>query len=262
MNTLNQIRNFNSVYEAKKFSNISVYNKETKNFLINYGKIKKTKIDIIGFPRAIFSKKLKKKSYSDEKRLNVLFYYFEHDRGFGNQTQNEMKRNNWMNLRDDVVETLFELAKNYHNKLSITIKSKTFDLFSDYSRQIMNENLDNLKFLYGGTGHQLLNNADLVISFNTSATYESMVAEKKLIVPLFKNFQKKKYKDAILKVPKQIIVDSKIKLREKIKESIMQHVSKKKDKNNFNLYRPYIKKYFGDYYNSDLSGIKFINKSF
>jgi len=167
-----------------------------------------------------------------------------------------------MNLRDDVVETLFELAKSYHNKMFITIKSKTLDLFSDYSRQMMDKNLDNFKFLYGGTGHQLLNNADLVISFNTSATYESMVAEKKLIVPLFKNFQKKKYKDAILKVPKQIIVNSKIKLREKIEESYKQHVSKKKKKNNFNLYRPYIKKYFGDYYKSDLMGIKFINKNF
>ena len=233
----------NQLQEIKNFHKIAVYNNLMKNYFIKWGRINKNKIDVIGMPRSFFSRNNVTKKNNKNNKFNILFYYFERDRGINNKTKKDIQLNNWDEIRDGVLDSLYKLAKN-NSKLNISVKSKAYDLFSNFAKRVMDYNIENLNFYYEGSGHNFLKSNDIVISFNSTTTYEAMLAEKNILIPIFKKYSNIKYNKRILSVPKTIVVKSQKELETKI-QYYFKH--KKFNKPRLNIYHKHIVKYFGDY---------------
>ncbi len=184
----------------KYFSSISVYNNLMKKIFIKIDKKNKNKISVNGCPR-IQDYEIKKKY---KKKINtLLFLAFEEKRGIPSWNKNV----NWKLSYNRVIKILNDLAKNNQIK-NIIIKNKQ-NLIYKSEDQIS----DKIKVYNTGTSEKLINQADIIIGHNSTATIEALANGKHVMVPLFEGSKYKKY---LFNFQDEVIYTSDKKMKNKI----------------------------------------------
>ena len=173
---------FNDKSSASK---ISVYSEKQKNILIKSKIADKKQIVVNGCPRSDFSFKLR----SLEPKKNIIVYYLI-EKSRSNNLISKKFSTNWSILYNKTLNWLLEYAKNKPD-ITLILKGKT-----GIHNKLINKNnfSENCIFIDGGTGEKLLKNAKVVIAFNSTIVFESILANRNLIVPNFnkENIKKKK----------------------------------------------------------------------
>ena len=190
----------------KYFSKISVYNNTMKKMMVAMDENNISKIYVNGYPRIIDFQQNKK---TIKKIKNILFLSFNPISGIP-----ENKNINFLNFQfsfDKVVSILNDLAKN--KKIHIMIKKKNNKMYK--SQEKLSKNI---KVFETGTSEKFINKADIIIGHNSSSTVEALVNGKIVMVPFFEN--KSKLKKYLYKFSKDIIYNSKEKMKNKIESLI------------------------------------------
>ena len=92
----------------------------------------------------------------------MVFYLIEYNRG---QVFGYDKQVNWKKLYKQTLKYLFKFAKK-NPEIQIILKGKTGIHKKDHAE--LNNLPQNCIFIEGGTGHELLKNASVVIAFNSA----------------------------------------------------------------------------------------------
>ena len=120
---------------------------------------------------------------------------------------------NWHLSYNKVIKILNEFAKN--KELSIVIKRKNKFTYKTHLK------IDKrIKIYEDGHANEFVNNADIIITQNSSATIDSLINGKIVMVPFFENKNMKKF---LYNFNKDIIYTS----EEKMKKSIRNLINKK-----------------------------------
>ena len=239
-----EIKKFSMYHHMfKYFSNISVYNNLMKNVFIKIDKTNTKKISVNGFPR-INDYKIKN-SYQ-KKIKTILFLSFENKRGI--PYFKKYKNLNWELSYDGVINILNELS--YNKKINIIIKNKhNLTYKSDYK---INKKI---KIFRDATAAKLINQSDIIIGQNSTATIEALANGKHVMIPLFEN--KNIYKKYLFNFNNKIIYDSEKKMKKRILTLINKKVTFPLRSNiNNNM----LKYYFGYLKNTSNKYVNFLNK--
>jgi hypothetical protein len=239
-----EIKEFSKYHHMfKYFSSISVYNNLMKNTFIKIDKTNAKKISVNGFPR--INDYIIKNSYQ-KKIKNILFLSFENRRGIPNFKK--YKNLNWQLSYDGVINILNELSHN--KKVNIIIKNKhNLTYKSDYK---INRKI---RISRDTTAAKLINQSDIIIGQNSSATIEALANGKHVMIPLFEN--KKIYKKYLFNFNNKIIYDS----EKKMKKYILTLINKKVTFPLSNIINNNtLKYYFGDLKNTHERYVNFLNK--
>jgi hypothetical protein len=161
---------------------IAVYNADAKQMLIESGIAKPWQITVTGCPRMDFSHSYRNNHRERSKNPVFLYYMITPIAGLtGSISKEEMKRLNWNKMIDKVNATIVKFASE-HPEVRMIAKGKT-----GYStRQIDRFGGDlpsNFEVIKDGAGHKLLEQADVVIGFNSTAVLEAVAAGIPTIVP-------------------------------------------------------------------------------
>jgi len=196
-------RNYNDRSLAHK---ISVYSKSQKKILINSKISHKNQVTVNGCARSDYAFKLRKKI---PKYKNIVFYLIEYKRG----THKHLNINvNFNSLLEKTIKYLKQFAiKN--PDINVILKGKTgvHSKKKDYSGFFPK----NCHFIDGGSGEKLLENASIVIAFNTTIVFETILSNRNLIIPNF-NLEYKNKKQFLHKVNKKYLVNTKKEFFKKI----------------------------------------------
>ena len=179
---VNIYKKFNDKSSATK---ISVYSESQKKILIKSKIANKKQIVVNGCPRSDYSFNLRK---IEPKHNNILYYIIEKSR-----SRNLISKKfniNWNNLYDDTLDYLIEYAKKNPN-IRLILKGKT-----GIHNKLLNKKFltKNCIFINGGTGEKYLKDAKVVIAFNSTSVFETILSNRNLIIPNFnhENFKNKK----------------------------------------------------------------------
>ena len=192
----------------KYFKKIAVYNDLTKKKFIGMDKTTSRKIILGGCPRMLDFVSNKK-----EKKIvkNILFLSFPSTSWPPSFKENRLL--NWHLSYNKVIKILNEFAKN--KELSIVIKRKNKFTYKTHLK------IDKrIKIYEDGHANEFVNNADIIITQNSSATIDSLINGKIVMVPFFENKNMKKF---LYNFNKDIIYTS----EEKMKKSIRNLINKK-----------------------------------
>ena len=224
------------------FNDISVYNERTKKKFIRLDKNSAKKISVNGCPR--IEDFISKKKYYKQPRT-ILFLAFDVRRGI-----TKIKSNSHLNFNlsfNTVVKMLNNLANNKKLKIIIKYKHNSGD-------KIDNKISKKIKIFKTGSAEKFINNADIIIGHNSSATIEALVSGKCVMVPFIeKNLKLRKY---LLNFDNDIVYTSETQMRKKILNLINKKVmfplnNKKYDKT--------IQYYLGNPKNITERYLKFLN---
>ena len=224
------------------FTDISVYNERTKKKFIRLDKNSAKKISVNGCPR--IEDFISKKKYYKQPRT-ILFLAFDVRRGI-----TKIKSNSHLNFNlsfNTVVKMLNNLANNKKLKIIIKYKHNSGD-------KIDNKISKKIKIFKTGSAEKFINNADIIIGHNSSATIEALVNGKYVMVPFIeKNLKLRKY---LLNFNSDIVYTSETQMRKKILNLINKKVmfplnNKKYDKT--------IQYYLGNPKNITERYLKFLN---
>lgn len=229
---------------CKYFTSISVYNELAKKKFIKLDKTNTKKIIVNGCPR-IKDYIIKKKYYKKPK--TILFLSFDNKKGIIKYKQNNNL--NWNISYNKIIEILNELSNN--KDLNIIIKEK------HNSIKKVNKQIDKrIKVFKAGTAERFINQADIIIGHNSSATIEALVNGKYVMVPFFENNLKlRKY---LLNFHDDIIYTSEKKMKQKILNLINKKVVFPSNNNKHNKTIQY---YLGDPKNITEKYLNFLNKN-
>lgn len=222
----------------KSFNNITkvaVYNKSLKDQLTKYNLVSKKKIEVVGFPRGIYSLRKKKKKIT---QIDTILYFMI------SPYAATLKKVSWAKISDSVEKTLFEFAKD-NPKLKFIFKGKT----GIHSKKIeyfkKNYNFPNVDFIDGGVGHNLITSSSIVIGFNSVSVMESIISENEVIVPFFKRFRKKPYLEFAYIYDTRLFANDEDDLKNKILKKLK---TKKPEPKKY--YQKIINRYFDDVQNA------------
>jgi len=186
----------------KYFTDISVYNERTKERFIRLDKENSKKISVNGCPRVLDF--ITNKKYYKKPRT-ILFLSFDIRRGI-----TKIKKNKDLNFKlsfNRVVKILNELSDNKDLNIIVKYKHNSGD-------KINNQFSKNIKIFKTGSAEKFINQADIIIGHNSSATIEALVNGKHVMVPFFeKNLKLRKY---LLNFNNDIVYTSGVKMRNKI----------------------------------------------
>ena len=228
----------------KYFTSISVYNELAKKKFIKLDKANIKKIIVNGCPR-IKDYILKNKYYKKPK--TILFLSFDNKKGILKYKKN--KNLNWSTSYNEVIKILNELSNN--KSLNIIIKEKHNSI-----NKINNQIDKRIKIFKAGTAERFINQADIIIGHNSSATIEALVNGKYVMVPFFENDLKlRKY---LLNFNSDIIYTSEKKMKKKILNLVTKKVVFPLDNN---IHNKTIRYYFGDPKNIIKKYSNFLNKN-
>ena len=233
--------------QHKSFNNltkVAVYNSSSKKQLIKHKLIEGKKISIVGFPRGIYS--LRKKKNSFVHKDTILYFMIS-------SYASTLRKVSWSKIASIVEKTLFELAKT-NSKIQFIFKGKT----NMHTEKIKNlrkyNNLSNVKYIDGGSGHNLITSRSIVIGFNSTAIMESLISDNDIIVPFFKKFRKPPYLEyAHVYNPKLFVNDE-----NDFKNKIIQKLKNRKKIEDKTFYQKIIKHYFDDIQNAPRKLRKFL----
>ena len=177
-------------YEGYK---ISVYNDSQKEVITNSGFAEVWRVEVVGCPRVNASHRKRNIIPDSEGIVTILYYLINEEAGLPSYIENGItkrgvKKNNsvytWKPMVELVDQTLFDLAKNNSN-LRLILKTKT-GFTKMQLKNFDTKNLpENIEIIKEGAGHDLLDEAHVVVGFNSTAVLEAVAAGRKTIVPLF-----------------------------------------------------------------------------
>ncbi|MDC1170491.1 hypothetical protein OAT35_03840, partial [Candidatus Pelagibacter sp.] len=198
----------------KKFNNkslsykISVYTESQKKILIKSKIAHKNQIAVVGTPRSDYAFRLRKAA---PKEKVIVFYLIEFNRF---TFISGPKKKSWNKLYNQTLRYLYNFAKINPN-IQIILKGKTG--VHNKNQSNLNNLPQNCRFIDGGSGHSLLNNASVVIAFNSTIVFEAIASNRNLIIPNFNN-ENKIYKNILHKIDNKVhFVNSEIQFYKKIK---------------------------------------------
>lgn len=179
---------------------IAVYSNLAKKILTESNYINKNKVEVVGCSRLEESFSFKKKIPKNQ----ILYYAVQSDRGlphkfiktFGEKFFKDLKphkfynsKYNWNDLHLKTLRVLKKFAINNPNTL-IIIKNKV---------GANNNNTDylnlpkNIKVIFDGVGHRLIESSKIVIGWNTTSIMEGIAANRFILLPYY-HFRKNNFK--------------------------------------------------------------------
>ena len=187
---------------------ISVYSEIQKKILIKSKIVKKNQVVVNGCPRSDYAFRLR--NIKPQKNI-IVYYMIENSRG-SDLISNKIKVN-WTKLYYQTLKYLLEYAKN-NSDIRLILKGKTgVHSKNQFSSKFLPKNCS---FIDGGTGEKLLENAKVVIAFNSTIVLEAIASNRNLIIPNFNN-EKEKKKEFLYKINiKKCFANSKKQFNKKI----------------------------------------------
>ena len=238
----------------KNISKISVYNEMTYKNLIKNNIFKKEQIKITGMPRALYS--IKKNDYNVGE--NITFFLISKKAGFPLKKDllpKHLRSFDWDNLNQEILFSLAKLSLKYP-KLKFIVKGKSgaLDEYSYLKEKFKNSRLN---FLFGGTGHNLIKSSILVIAFNSTTVFETILNKKKIIILYFKKYRIQKLNKFVYNFPLSLCANDSIQLTSDIENTLNSNSNKKyyENKGNHKL----IYDYLGDIKRSRANIKNFLN---
>ncbi len=208
-------RNYIGRYQGKK---IGVYSNDEKKELIKDKIAKKNQINVIGCSRLDKSFRLRDETPENQ----ILYYIIDNHRGLPNRffkiygtkffqkliDKDHTKNFSWKKQHLETLKILKDFAiKN--PKVKIILKGKQGNKIDKSEYQNLPSNI---KFFYGGIGHNLIHKSKIIIGLNTTALLEGIAANRFILIPFFfkkkSNFIKKCYLELKLK-PKNYFYSNK-----------------------------------------------------
>ena len=101
-----------------------------------------------------------------------------------------------------------------------------------------------LNFLFGGAGHNLIKSSLLVIAFNSTTIFETILNKKKIIIPYFKKYRIKKLNKFVYNYPMSICVNNSAQLISNIEKMLNSNFNEKYNKKK--NYNKLVYNYLGD----------------
>ena len=190
---------------------IIVYNELTKKKFIAMNNTVKNKITVGGCPRYFDFIMHKRKNI---KVRNILFLSFSHTQGVPRFIKN--KKIHWINSYNETIKILNSLAD--EKKINIVIKRKNNSTYKT-PLEINNK----IKIIEYGHAKKFINDADIVIGHNSSATIEALINGKIVMVPFFEN--QKNLKKYLYNFNQDIIYNTKEKMLKRIRSLINKDIS-------------------------------------
>ena len=239
----------------KNILKISVYNDDMKKELIKNNIFNKNQIYVTGMSRSFYSQKIKKIII----KKNIVFFLISERAGIPSTRSllpKKIKNLDWSDINEGVLQVFNELSEKYP-MINFIIKSKAGLSKKNQDKIKNNIKNPNIKFYQGGAGHSLINSSFAVIAFNSTTVYEAMLNGKKVIIPYFKKYKNKIYRDFIFEYPKHLCVENKKEIVKRIEATI----NNKKLTNNElgEQENKLIKKYLGNIKMAPKNQRKFLN---
>ena len=179
-------------YEGYK---ISVYNDSQKEVITSSGFADEWRVDVVGCPRVNASHRKRSVIPDDDKTTTILYYLINEEAGLPSYIENGKTRRGikingtvatWKPMVEQVDKTLIQFARD-HSNVRIILKTKTGFTKAQLKNFNLNSMPGNIEIVKEGTGHDLLDDAHIVVGFNSTAVLEAVAAGRKTIVPLFEN---------------------------------------------------------------------------
>ncbi len=225
----------------KNIYKISVYNEMTCKYLIKNNIFKKEQIEITGMPRALYS--VKKNDHNLGK--NITFFLISKKAGFPLKKEllpKNLRNFDWDNLNQEILLSLAKLSLKYPKiKFIVKGKSGALDEYSYLKNKFKNSKLN---FLFGGTGHNLIESSLLVIAFNSTTVFETILNKKKIIIPYFKHYRIQKLRKFVYNFPLSLCANDSKQLVNHIEKSLNSNSNEKYYENED--YSKLIYDYLGD----------------
>ncbi len=205
-------------------------------------------------PRALYS--LENNNY-DTERI-ITFFLISKKAGFPlkkNLLPKNLQKFDWNKLNEEILSILAKLSLKYPNiRFIIKGKSGAIDEYSDLEKKFETSKLN---FLFGGTGHNLIKSSLLIIAFNSTTIFETILSKKKIIIPFFKNYRNRKISKFVYNFPLSLCVKNSNQLISNIERVLNSNLkmkySQKKD------YNKLINQYLGDIKKARSNMKNFIN---
>jgi len=190
---------------------VITYNKRRMRVLTDSGAVKKNQIKAIGVPRYDnifnYSKNL-------QQRKTLVYYSLRMNAGFFDSSGDPPEK--YKNIFRKIPKQKLITKKKFNNILDNNEK-KMISILADFAKKNKNYEVivkyktgeganfyhipkyipNNLKFIHGGSGYQLLKDCKLAIGFNSSALIEAVLASSKVLVVSF-GIKRSKFKDSLL----------------------------------------------------------------
>ncbi len=157
-------------------SKISVYSESQKKILIKSNIGNKKQIIVNGCPRSDYSFKLR-----NVKPKNNIIVFFLIEKKRGKRIISKNSNFNWDDLYKKTLKFLLEYAKN-NPKIKLILKGKTGVHNDLLKAKFLSKNC---LFINGGTGEKFLEDAKVVIAFNSTIVFETIASNRNLIIPNF-----------------------------------------------------------------------------
>lgn len=176
---------------------ISVYNESQKDVIVESGFADPTRVEITGCPRLNASYRKRETEPEDDGKITLLYYVIHDEAGLPIYKIDENGKNyrgiekngrvsTWAAMVEEVNSSILKIAEN-NPDLRVILKTKT----GVRKKQVGYFNVDalpnNVDLISGGVGHNLLDDAHIVVGFNSTAVLEAMAAGRVTVVPFFKN---------------------------------------------------------------------------
>jgi hypothetical protein len=212
-------RNHNNKSLAHK---ILVYSKNQKKLLIESKISNKNQIIVNGCARSDYAFRLRKIT---PRGKNIIFYLIDCDRG----------TNKFLNINvrfDSLLKKTLNYLRYFAIKnpdIKVILKGKT----GVHSKEKIYSSSfpKNFIFVEGGSGEKFLENASIVIAFNSTIVFETVLSNRNLIIPNFNNEYKIK-KQFLHKINERYLVSTKTDFFDKINFYLRLKYKNKKLKNN------------------------------
>ena len=199
---------------------ISVYSEIQKKILIKSKIANKNQVIVNGCPRSDYAFRLRK---IKPKKNIIVYYMIESKRG--SDLVSKKFNINWVKLYNQTLRYLIEYAK-INSDVKIILKGKTgIHKRNHFSLRDLPENCT---FIEGGTGEKLLQDAKVVIAFNSTIVLEAIAGNRKLVIPNFNN-EKTRKKNFLYKINiKDYFVNSKVQFNKKLDYYLKSNYQNKK----------------------------------
>jgi hypothetical protein len=173
-------------------SHICVYNDEEKASMLRANLALPEQIAVVGAARLDFSHEMRSLAAASNTEKTILYYtifeqaglpYLDKKWVFDEEESYSGKLFNWNEIARMTSEALVEIA-NENPEVRVIFKAKQGN--ENNSKALLNNNeLSNIDFIAGGVGHKLLQEANVVVAFNSASLFESIASGKKVVVPMF-----------------------------------------------------------------------------
>ena len=180
-------------------SYIAVYNQDEKQTIVNSEILTEDKIFVIGCPRIDYSFNIKKKIKDDKNKFTIVYYSIQigvslpiYEGVFRTEGLYNIKEFNWLKLAENTEKFLSEYHQESKYVSKMIFKTKTG--FIDQVERLNKIDTSKIEMIYNNTGHHLLQEADLVVAFNSTTIFEALAANIPVIIPAFNlNENEKKF---------------------------------------------------------------------